>query len=88
MATYSIAFIIGTFDFVEKKCEDNVLVRVYTPVERSEEGTYALEIACAALPFVSSYLETPFPLQKLDHVALAEYPQSNLDILNSLFKDN
>ena len=36
MAVVGVAFVIGEFDFVEGKDKNGVLVRVYTPVGRSQ----------------------------------------------------
>ena len=44
MSTYLLAFVIGEFDYVEDRDEDGVLVRVYTPLEKSEQGKFALEV--------------------------------------------
>ena len=32
MSTYLLAFVIGEFDYVEKRDKNGVLIRVYTPV--------------------------------------------------------
>ena len=44
MSTYLLAFIVGEFDFVEQKDANGVLVRVYTPVGRKEQGKFALDV--------------------------------------------
>ena len=44
MSTYLVAFVIGEYDFVEGQSSDGVLVRVYTPVGRAEQGKFALEV--------------------------------------------
>ena len=43
MSTYLVAFIVGNFDFVEGYTE-NIRVRIYTPVGKSEQGNFALEV--------------------------------------------
>lgn len=45
MSTYLVAFVIGEYDFVEAQSSDGVLVRVYTPVGKSEQGNFALEVS-------------------------------------------
>ena len=45
MSTYLLAFIVGEFDYVEGKSSDGVLVRVYTPLGRKEQGEFALEVS-------------------------------------------
>ena len=44
MSTYLIAFVVGEYDYVEAKDSDGVLVRVYTPVGKKEQGQFALEV--------------------------------------------
>lgn len=44
MSTYLLAFIIGEYDYVEAKDADGVLVRVYTPTGKKEQGEFALQV--------------------------------------------
>ncbi len=45
MSTYLLAFIVGEFDFVEEKDANGVLIRVYTPVGKAEQGRFALDVS-------------------------------------------
>lgn len=45
MSTYLLAFVVGDFDYVEGKSDDGVLVRVYTPLQKKEQGKFALEVS-------------------------------------------
>lgn len=45
MSTYLLAFIVGEFDYVEGTSTDGVLIRVYTPLGRKEQGEFALEVS-------------------------------------------
>ena len=44
MSTYLVAFVVGEYDFVEATDSDGVKVRVYTPVGKSLQGQFALEV--------------------------------------------
>ncbi len=44
MSTYLLAFVVGEYDFVEDKDSDGVLVRVYTPKGKKDQGTFALQV--------------------------------------------
>jgi len=44
--------IVGEYDFVEAEDSDGVLVRVYTPVGKKEQGQFALNVS------VTHYLVT------------------------------
>ena len=52
MSTYLLAFIIGEYDYVEAKDADGVLVRVYTPTGKKEQGEFALQVNQDLLIFV------------------------------------
>lgn len=45
MSTYLLAFVVGEFDYVEERDANGVLVRVYTPVGKAEQGRFALEVS-------------------------------------------
>ena len=49
MSTYLLAFVVGEYDYVEDKDSDGVLIRVYTPVGKSEQGAFALEVRASPL---------------------------------------
>jgi aminopeptidase N len=51
MSTYLLAFVVGEFDYVEDKTSNGVVVRVYTPLGKSEQGLFALQVAVKSLPF-------------------------------------
>ena len=44
MSSYLLAFIVGEFDFVEGTDANGVVVRVYTPVGKAEQGRFALDV--------------------------------------------
>lgn len=44
MSTYLIAFIVSEYDFVEDTDSNGVLIRVYTPLGKKEQGRFALEV--------------------------------------------
>uniref|UniRef100_A0A8B9Z127 Puromycin-sensitive aminopeptidase n=1 Tax=Buteo japonicus TaxID=224669 RepID=A0A8B9Z127_9AVES len=73
MSTYLVAFVVGEYDFVEARSLDGVLVRVYTPVGKAEQGKFALEVAAKTLPFYKDYFNVPYPLPKIDLIAIADF---------------
>lgn len=73
MSTYLLAFVVGEFDYVEDKDEDGVLIRVYTPTGKKEQGQYALEVAVKTLPFYKDYFQIAYPLPKMDLIAIADF---------------
>uniref|UniRef100_A0A8C2WGI4 Aminopeptidase n=1 Tax=Cyclopterus lumpus TaxID=8103 RepID=A0A8C2WGI4_CYCLU len=73
MSTYLVAFVIGEYDFVESQSSDGITVRVYTPIGKAEQGKFALEVATKTLPFYKDYFNVPYPLPKIDLIAIADF---------------
>lgn len=73
MSTYLVAVVVGEYDFVEGTSTDGVLVRVYTPVGRKEQGLFALEVATKVLPYYKDYFQVAYPLPKMDLIAIADF---------------
>ena len=46
MSSYLLAFVIGEYDFIEEQDSNGVLVKVYTPVGKSNLGQFALDVSC------------------------------------------
>ncbi|ODV97396.1 hypothetical protein PACTADRAFT_1963 [Pachysolen tannophilus NRRL Y-2460] len=74
MATSIFGFTVGNLDYVEKKVNlingREIPIRVYTTIGELSEASYALNIVSLALPILESMIHHPFPLDKLDFVAL------------------
>jgi puromycin-sensitive aminopeptidase len=73
MSTYLVALIVGEYDYVEDKSNDGVLVRVYTPVGKREQGRFALHVATKVLPYYKDYFQIAYPLPKIDLIAIADF---------------
>ncbi|XP_066249820.1 puromycin-sensitive aminopeptidase [Euwallacea similis] len=73
MSTYLVAAVIGEYDYVEDTSSDGVLVRVYTPKGKKEQGLFALEVASKVLPYYKEYFNIAYPLPKIDLIAIADF---------------
>lgn len=73
MSTYLVAVVVGEYDYVEKHSHDGILVRVYTPVGKSKQGLFALEVAARVLPYYKEYFNIAYPLPKIDLIAIADF---------------
>eukprot|EP00986_Skeletonema_menzelii_P002550 scaffold687_cov138-Skeletonema_menzelii.AAC.5 len=73
MSTYLLAFVVGEFDYVQAQTSHGVLVRVYTPPGKSEAGVFALHCATKSLDAYDDFFGIPYPLPKLDMVAIPEF---------------
>ncbi|KAL9266139.1 Aminopeptidase M1-like protein [Drosera capensis] len=68
MSTYLLAFVVGEFDSIEDVTDD-----VYCPVGQSHRGKLGLSLALRALDFFGEYFSMPYPLPKLDMVAVPDF---------------
>lgn len=73
MSTYLVAVVVGEYDYVEDKSNDGVLVRVYTPLGKKEQGLFALDVATKVLPYYKEYFNIAYPLPKMDLIAIADF---------------
>ncbi|ROT40104.1 aminopeptidase [Sodiomyces alkalinus F11] len=73
MSTYLVAFIVGKLNYIESNAF-RVPIRVYAPPsEDIEHGRYALDIAAKGLEFYEKAFGIPYPLPKLDQVAMPDF---------------
>ena len=79
MSSYLVAFCVGEFDFVQEKTKHGVLVRVYTPPGKSDNGDFALKCACDCLDLYDDFFGVPYPLPKLDMVAIPEFAMGAME---------
>ncbi|KAK9876801.1 hypothetical protein WA026_015039 [Henosepilachna vigintioctopunctata] len=73
MSTYLVAVVVGEYDYIEDKSSDGVLVRVYTPKGKKEQGKFALEVATKVLPYYKYYFNIAYPLPKIDLIAISDF---------------
>lgn len=73
MSTYLVAFCVGEFDSLQARTEHGVLIKVYTPPGKSASGEFALQCALKALDHFDDFFGLPYPLPKLDMVAIPEF---------------
>lgn len=73
MSTYLVAAVVGLFDFVEDHTPDGIKVRVYCQVGKASQGKFALDVAVKTLGLYKEYFATPYPLPKLDMIAIPDF---------------
>ncbi len=73
MSTYLLAFVVGQLESIEGKSRDGTLIRVLTTPEKGEQGRFALDVAIRLLDYYNDYFGIPFPLEKLDHLAIPDF---------------
>jgi aminopeptidase 2 len=73
MSTYLLAFVIGELNYIETN-NFRVPVRVYAPKDRDiEHGRFSLELAAKTLEFYEKTFASPFPLPKMDMIAIPDF---------------
>ncbi len=73
MSTYLLAFIVGDLACVQDRTRDGVLMRVWATRGNEDKGRYALDTSMALLDYFHDYFGVPYPLTKLDHIAIPDF---------------
>ncbi len=73
MSTYLLAFIVGDFEYIQKKSVDGILVRVFTTPGKSEQARFALDCAAKTVTYFNKYFGIRYPLPSLDMIAIPDF---------------
>ncbi|KAG0543432.1 hypothetical protein BDA96_02G190700 [Sorghum bicolor] len=73
MSTYLVAIVVGLLEYIEGVTPEGTKVRVYTQVGKSNQGKFALDVGIKSLHLYKDYFGTPYPLPKLDMVAIPDF---------------
>jgi len=80
MSTYLVAYIVGELDYVETVSNPTapaeakpIKVRVYTLKGEADQGKYSAEVTARVLEYFSEYFDIPYPLPKMDLVAIPDF---------------
>jgi puromycin-sensitive aminopeptidase len=73
MSTYIVAMVVGEFDVLTDISDEGIIVNVYAAPGVAERGRFSLGVAVRALSFFSKQFGIPYPLKKLDMVAIPDF---------------
>ena len=73
MSTYLLAFCVGEFDFIEADDPRGRHRSLLDAGGKKEQGTFALDTAVGSLSFFGEYFASPYPLPKMDMVAVPDF---------------
>src|SRR2546425_5033606 len=73
MATYLLAFVIGPLETLDGQSRKGTKVRVRAPPDRIAHGRRGLGESIRVLHYLKEYYGVPYPLEKLDHIALQDF---------------
>lgn len=79
MSTYLLAIVVGEYESIETKTERGTVVRVFTPIGKKEQGTFALDTAAKCLTLFEDYFNIPYPLKKIDHIAIPDFASGAME---------
>jgi aminopeptidase 2 len=90
MSTYLLAFVIGPFEYIEAHTTgehngESVKVRVYTLPGSTEQGRHALNVCTKALEYFAAVFGEPYPLPKMDMVAIPDFEAGAMENWGKLF---
>ncbi|RMZ82863.1 hypothetical protein DV737_g1899, partial [Chaetothyriales sp. CBS 132003] len=73
MSTYLLAFIVGELKSISTD-KFRLPIKVWmTPEQKEEDGLFSLEVAANTLAFYEKAFQAPFPLPKMDMVAIPDF---------------
>ena len=72
MSTYLVAFLVGDFKCTEGE-SDGVKIRGCSTPDKVELTAYSVEVAKYVLHYYNTYFGIPYPLKKLDLIALPDF---------------
>ena len=73
MSTYLLAFVVGDLRSIERRADNGTLIRVWATPGNEDKGEFALDVSCRLLAYFNDYFGIPYPLEKLDHLAIPDF---------------
>lgn len=79
MAPYLLAFVLGPLEAIAGKARTGTKIGVWTLPDRIANGRWALEESIRVLDYLNEYYGVPYPLEKLDHLALQDFASGAME---------
>ncbi|XP_065349189.1 aminopeptidase Ey-like [Cloeon dipterum] len=78
MSTYLVAFVVSDFAHLQSN-PGNTTFRVWARQDAIEQARYSLEIGPKMLDFFEEYFNVPYPLPKMDMIALPDLTMNSME---------
>jgi aminopeptidase N len=80
MSTYLLAFVIGNMHNISSKTKRGTDVSIWTTTTQPLNALdFALDVAKRSIEFFEDYFGVPYPLAKIDHVALPDFSSGAME---------
>jgi puromycin-sensitive aminopeptidase len=79
MSTYLVAVLVGELESIQHVTSQGVLVRILSTPGRIAQCEYALSCGVRALEFYDKFFGVPFPLPKVDMVAIPDFASGAME---------
>ena len=73
MSTYLLAFVVGDLVSVQAEAVNGTTIGVWTTRGKENQAGFALDTSVKLLGYFNEYFGIPYPLPKLDHVAIPDF---------------
>lgn len=84
MSTYLVVLVVGPFEPTPAKVVNGVQIRVWATEGNIPQGSYGLNTAAKMLPYLESYFGVPYPLKKLDLIAIPDFGPGAMENLGAI----
>jgi len=74
LSTYLVAFAVGEFESSKPVRVNGTEIRIYCGPGKVYLTDFASAVAAFAVDFYERYFEIPYPAEKIDHVAIPDFP--------------
>ncbi|XP_029642083.1 endoplasmic reticulum aminopeptidase 1 [Octopus sinensis] len=79
MSTYLVSFVVSDFASVSGISRSGIKVHIFTPPQNINMTDLALESSIKILDFYEEYFEIPYPLPKIDLIAIPDFEQGAME---------
>ncbi len=84
MSTYLVALIVGPFECTDTEVVNNVEIKTWAVKGKKDQALYGRDTAVKLLPFFENYFGTPYPLKKLDLIAIPDFSSGAMENLGAI----